>query len=136
MTSPFNAEPTGTEQHQSTLDGKETAEEVYPGPTGGMYTIPYIRELGGYFGHTSLLIKDFKVRAIIGNSGQEDRVSFMSLTHQINVGRTAGYSDNEIVRGVLKAIPLNLRLRNVLETVEGLTFDTSKKEMPQTCAAN
>ena len=33
MTTPFNAEPTGTEQHQSTLNGKKTAEQVYVGPT-------------------------------------------------------------------------------------------------------
>ena len=46
--SPINAEATGTEQHQSTLDGKKTAEQVYVGPTGGMYTMPYMRELGGY----------------------------------------------------------------------------------------
>ena len=94
VTSPFNAEPTGTEQHQSTLDRKKTAEQVYVGPTGGMYTMPYMRELGGYIGQTSLLRKDFKVRGIIGNSGQKDRISFVSLTHQINDGQTAGYSDN------------------------------------------
>ena len=48
----------------------------------------------------------------------------MSLAHQINDGRTAVYSDNEIVVGVLKAMSPNLRLRNVLETMEGLTLDT------------
>ena len=69
VTSPFNAEPTGTEQHQSTLDRKKTAEQVYVGPTGGMYTMPCMRELGGYIGQTSLLRKDFKVRGIIDNSG-------------------------------------------------------------------
>ena len=47
---PINAEATGTEQHQSTLDGEKTAEQVYVGPTGGMYTMPYMRELGGYLG--------------------------------------------------------------------------------------
>ena len=99
VTSTFKAEPTCTEQHQSTLDGKKTAEQVYVGPTGVMYTMPYMRELGGYFGQTSLLIKDFKIRGIIGNSGQKDQISFVSLTNQINDGRTAGYNDNEIVRG-------------------------------------
>ena len=33
VTSPFNAEPPGTEQHQPTLDGKKTTEQVYVGPT-------------------------------------------------------------------------------------------------------
>ena len=122
MTSPFNAEPTYTEQHQFTLDGKETAEQIYIGPTGGMYTMPYMKELVGYLGQTSLLRKDFKIRRIIGNSGQKDRICFVSLTHQINNGRTAGYSFSEIVRGVLKAMPSNLRLRNVLETMDCLTL--------------
>ena len=40
-----------------------------------------MRELGGYLGETSLLRKDFKIRGIIGNSGQKDRISFVSLTH-------------------------------------------------------
>ena len=125
VTSPFNAEPTGTEQHQSTLDGKKTAEQIYVGPTGGMYTMPYMRELGGYLGQTNLLRRDFKISGIIGNSGQKDRISFASLTYQINDDRTAGYSDHEIVVGVLKTTMLpNLRLRNVLETMQGLILDT------------
>ena len=82
----------------------------------------YMRELGSYLGQTSLLRKDFKIRGIIGNSGQKDRINFVSLTHQINDGRTTGYSDYEILGGVLKAMSPNLHLRNVLETMEGLTF--------------
>ena len=68
----------------------------------------------------------------------------MNLAHQINDGRTAGYSDYEIVGGVLKAMSPNLRLWNVLETMESLTLDTLlrflqahfEEEMPQICAAN
>ena len=89
MPSSFNAE-----QHQSTFDGKKTAEKVYVGATGDMYTIPYIRELGSYLGQTNLSRKNFKVRRIISNFGQKDRISFVSLAHQINDGRTAGYNDN------------------------------------------
>ena len=101
VTSPFITEPTGTEQHQSTLDSKKTADQLYVGPTEGVYTIPYIRMLCGYLVQASLLRKDFKIRGIISNSGQKDRISFVSLTHQINDGRTAGYNDNKIVGGVL-----------------------------------
>ena len=49
---------------------------------------------------------------------------FVSLTHQINDGKTAGYSDSEIVRSMLKTMLPNLCLRNVLETMECLTLDT------------
>ena len=138
MPSPFNAE-----QHQSTFDGKKTAEKVYVGATGDMYTIRYMRELGSYLRQTNLSRKKFKVTRIISSFGQKDRISFVSLAHQINDGRTASYNDNEIVRGVLKAKSPNLRLRNILEIVEGLTLDTSlrflqaqlEEEMPQICTA-
>ena len=136
--SPFNAE-----QHQSTFDGKKTAEKVYVGATGDMYTIRYMRELGSYLGQTNLSRKNFKVTRIISSFGHKDQISFVSLAHQINDGRTAAYNDNEIVRGVLKAKSPNLRLRNILEIVEGLTLDTSlrflqaqlEEEMPQICTA-
>ena len=54
--SPFSAEATGTEQHQSTLNGKKTVEKVYVyvGPSEDMYTMPYMRELGCYLGETGL----------------------------------------------------------------------------------
>ena len=46
---------------------RKTAEQSYVGVTGGMYTITYIRELGGCLGQTSLLRKDFNIKGIIGN---------------------------------------------------------------------
>ena len=64
VTSPFNAEPTGTEQHQSILNGKKTAQQDYICPKEGMYSMPYMRELGGYLGQPSLLKKDFDITGI------------------------------------------------------------------------
>ena len=74
-----------------------------------------MRKLGGYLVPTSLLSKDFKISRIIGYSGGKKRIRFVSLIHQINDDRTAGYSDNKITGGVMKAMSPNLRLRNVLE---------------------
>ena len=71
--------------------------------------------VGGYLDQSSLLRKDFKIRGIIGNLRQKDRISFVSLTYQINDVRTAGYNNNEVVGGVLKAMSPNICLRNVLE---------------------
>ena len=124
MTSPFNAEPIGIEQRQSTLDDKKTAEQVYVGAAGGIYTMPYMKKLGGYLEQKRLLKKDFKIRGIIGNSEQKDRLSFVSLTYQIDHCRTAAYSDNKFVGGVLKAMSPDLCLKNVLETMKCLTLDT------------
>ena len=39
VTSPFNVEPAGTEQHQSTLDGKKTTEQIYVGAAERIYTM-------------------------------------------------------------------------------------------------
>ena len=40
-----------------------------------------------------------KIRGVISNAGQNDRLSFVSLSHQINNGRTTGYSEKEIIAG-------------------------------------
>ena len=64
----------------------------------------YMTELSRYLGQTSLVRKDCKLAESIGNSGQKDRVSFASLTHKNNDGRTVGNGDNEIVSGVLREI--------------------------------
>ena len=60
--------------------------------------MPSIRDLG-YLNKTSLLRKDFKIGGVIGNAGQNDRLSFISLSHQINDGRTARYSEKKIIAG-------------------------------------
>ena len=61
-----------------------------------MAYMPSIRELG-YLIQISLLKKGIKIRGVISNAGQNDRLSFVSLSHQINDGRTARYSDKEMI---------------------------------------
>ena len=55
-----------------------------------------IKELG-YLHQTSLLWKDIKIRRVISNAGLNDRLSFVRLYYQINEGRTARYSEEEII---------------------------------------
>ena len=50
-----------------------------------------IRELA-YLNQTRLSLKDFKIRGVIGNTGQKDWLCFVSFSHQINDGRAAEYS--------------------------------------------
>ena len=54
--------------------------------------VPF-RELG-YLSQTSLFRKDFKTRGTLENPGQKDRLSFVSLIHQINDGKSSDHSDN------------------------------------------
>ena len=60
--------------------------------------MPSIIDLG-YLNKTSLLRKDFKIEGVIGNAGLNDRLSFVSLSHQINDGRTARYNEKKIIAG-------------------------------------
>ena len=53
----------------------------------------------GYLNQASLLWKDIKIRRVISNAGQNDRLSFVRLYYQINNGRTAWYSEKEIAAG-------------------------------------
>ena len=112
---PMNGKPPN-EDNDTTTDTPNTN-------TTGMFQTHSLRELGYLSQQTSLLRKDFKIKGVIGNPGQKDRLSFVSLTHQINEGKSAGYSEKEIVAGVLKAMAPNLRLRNVLETMADLTLE-------------
>ena len=71
--------------------------------------------------------KDFKIRGFIGENGQKDKLSYISLLKQIEEGRDKGYSDKGIVNAVLRAITPGLYLRNVLESTENLTFSRLMK---------
>ena len=47
----------------------------------------------------------------------------MSLMHQINEAKSAGYDQDEIVNEVIRAMVPSLTLRNVLETTIDLNLD-------------
>ena len=64
--------------------------------------------------------RDFKIIGVIGPDAQKDRLSFVSLTRQIDSGKTKGYSEAEIIEAVIRAISPTLKLRSYVETVEGL----------------
>lgn len=71
---------------------------------------------------TSLLRKDFKIRGQIGEPSQKEKLSFISLMHQIQQGKAMGYEDAEIISGVVRAMSPSLTLRNVLETMPDLSL--------------
>ena len=58
----------------------------------------------------------------IGESGQADKLTFVSLTHQIDSGLKRGYSENEIVDAVIRAISLPSSLRSYVETLKDLSL--------------
>ena len=102
--------PTEQQAPQDVIYGNGTAQqqlqqnqyEVGKTDTGtltaatGMAYMPSIGELG-YLNQISLLRKDIKVRRVIYNARQNDRLRFMSLSHQISDKRTARYSKKGII---------------------------------------
>ena len=59
--------------------------------------------------------------------GKRHKLLYITLLKQIKEGKGKGYSDNDIVSVVLKAITPGLYVRNVLETTENLTIDLYMK---------
>ena len=71
--------------------------------------------------------REFKIKGAIGEAGQRDKLSYISLLKQIEEGRGKGYNDKDIVSAVLKAITPRLYLKKVLETTENLILDCLMK---------
>ena len=89
---------------------------------GGKGKLNILRELG-VLKKTSLLRKEFRVKGSIGEAGQKEKLTYVSLMHQINEAKAAEYDQDEIVNGVIRAMVPCLTLRNVLETTTDLNLD-------------
>ena len=61
-------------------------------------------------------IKDFKISGTIGGLQEKDRLSYSSLSYQIQTGLSLGYSSRDICAGVIKAISPSSNLRSYLES--------------------
>ena len=64
---------------------------------------PLLRELNL---RTSLLRKELKIMGLSGEVHQRDKLTYVSLVHQINEAQEAGYDESEIVNSVFRAISL------------------------------
>ena len=59
--------------------------------------------------------RDFKIFGQIGDHGQKDKITFLSLMHQIEAGLAKGHKEREVVEAVIRAINPASRLRSYLE---------------------
>ena len=71
--------------------------------------------------------RELKISGQIGEPGQADKLTFVSLTHQIDSGIKRGYSENEIVDAVIRAISLHSSLRSYVETLANLSLAKLRK---------
>ena len=52
---------------------------------------------------TNLLQKDFKIKVQIGEVEQKDKISYVSLMHQINKVKSSGYDQEDTINSVIRA---------------------------------
>ena len=77
--------------------------------------------------NTSLIRREFKISGQIGEPGQTDKLTFVSLTHQIDSGLKRNYKESEIVDAVIRAISLHSSLRSYVETLNDLSLPKLRK---------
>jgi hypothetical protein len=75
----------------------------------------------------SFLRREFKISEQIGEPGQTDKLTFVSLTHQIDSGLKRQYKECEIVDAVIRAISLHSSLRSYVETLNDLPLPKQRK---------
>ena len=80
--------------------------------------------------NASFLRRDFKISGQIAEPGQADKLTFVSLTHQIDSGLKRGYKENDIVDGVIRAISLHSSLKSYVETLRDLSLPKLRKILP------
>ena len=65
----------------------------------------------------SMFVREFKISGQIGEPGQKDKLTYVSLIHQIDSGIERGYSDKDVCDAVIKAISPHSSLRNYILTL-------------------
>ena len=59
----------------------------------------------------TLLRREFKISGTIGNAGETNKLSFISLAHQIEAALAKGYTEGEVRDAVIKSISPGMSLR-------------------------
>ena len=70
----------------------------------------------------SLLRREYKLTGQIGEPGQTEKLTFVSLMHQIDSGLKRVYKQSEIVDAVVRTISPQSSLRSYVETLSGLSL--------------
>ena len=74
-----------------------------------------------------MIRREFKIYGQIGEPGQTDKLTFVSLTHQIDSGLKRNYKESEIVDAVIRAISLHSSLRSYVETLNDWSLPKLRK---------
>ena len=68
------------------------------------------------------LRREFRIAGLIGEAGQRDKLSYISLMNQIEAGQRKGHSQADIIEAVIRAVSPGLPLRDLLEIKRDLTI--------------
>ena len=71
--------------------------------------------------------RELKIVGQIGEPGQKDKLSFVSIARQIEGTLQKGYKPLEVVYAVLSSINPGMRLRSCLEGLESLTLSRLRR---------
>ena len=71
---------------------------------------------------SSLVRRKFNIAGLISEPGQTEKLTFVSLMHQIDSGLKRDYQENEIVDAVISAISPHISLRSYVETLSDLSL--------------
>ena len=62
---------------------------------------------------TCLLRKELIIKDQIGEANQKDKLTYVSVMHQIDEAQETGYEESEIVSSVIRAVIPSLTFRNI-----------------------
>ena len=79
-----------------------------------------------YQGLQSILKRDFRIVGMVGAQGQKEQLSYVSLSKQVEKWQ-GGYSEKELVNGLIKYIVPGLLLKDYLEAMCEMGFETLMK---------
>ena len=112
-----NAGATGVKSGKKSAEGKIKKEQTEQGTA-----VNILSQLEKTKAVPSLLHREFKLSGQIGEPGQTEKLTFVSLMHQIDSGLNRGYKENEIVDAVIRAISPHSSLRSYVETLCDLSL--------------
>ena len=76
---------------------------------------------------TSLFRRELKISGSIGHPNETNKLTFISLIHQIDAAVAKGYHDSEICEAIIKTISPGMTLRGFLECKPDLNLLTLRK---------
>ena len=119
----LNIEPPPLEEPEENVDDT-TGSVVGSQSTTSKETVSKVDKVasGNQASPFAVYRRELKIVGIVGPESQKDRLSFVSLTRQVESAKAKGHTESEVIEAVIRAISPTLKLRSYVKTMEGLTL--------------